>query len=487
MARRNVTTHRFERVERITVAGITPAFANASYANIATEATAAAASARSAVLAFNVYDPSDAAYGAVRDDSSSATMTANVAAIQAAADDAEANDGILVIKGTYYTDANVQFRCHVAAESGVIRVSDTTITAVRAGDATSGAYVADRIMVLPEVYQDGKTALGSGVWGTDVGLELANLISCHVTVRQVNGFATGVHATAIGTGFVYNEISFAHIRNNKINLHLNPQTGGWINECNWYGGRFSYLSGEGTNIVGARHIKVSGNGAHPVNNHRFLKPSIEGDGPEYHIDCETMMYSVFDQARWEATTPKANLNNCSGVVLWQGYNAGSIVVSGSGSLATQLWTRDWAKIVSGGGARGVLRLGNVTSNGNPAITIGATSAASDDLSTAYTVAMGANTTKFKRSTDAQARITIDGQNGRIWGDSTGTADSSGNYIRPIGVSSWQCSKGFGMYGVSAPATQPVANPDTSGATLAELEAEVNQLKALLRSFGLMAT
>lgn len=43
----------------------------------------------------------------------------------------------------------------------------------------------------------------------------------------------------------------------------------------------------------------------------------------------------------------------------------------------------------------------------------------------------------------------------------------------------------GFYGVPGVA-QPAANADTSGATLGQLETEVNQLKALLRSVGLMA-
>jgi hypothetical protein len=45
---------------------------------------------------------------------------------------------------------------------------------------------------------------------------------------------------------------------------------------------------------------------------------------------------------------------------------------------------------------------------------------------------------------------------------------------------------LGFYG-KTPVTQPAANPDTSGASLADLETEVNQLKAMLRSLGLMAT
>jgi len=40
---------------------------------------------------------------------------------------------------------------------------------------------------------------------------------------------------------------------------------------------------------------------------------------------------------------------------------------------------------------------------------------------------------------------------------------------------------------ATPITQPAANADTSGATLPNLEIEVNQLKQLLRNLGLLAT
>ena len=42
-------------------------------------------------------------------------------------------------------------------------------------------------------------------------------------------------------------------------------------------------------------------------------------------------------------------------------------------------------------------------------------------------------------------------------------------------------------GAATPATTQAANADTSGATLGDLETEVNQLKAVLRTFGLIAT
>lgn len=52
-------------------------------------------------------------------------------------------------------------------------------------------------------------------------------------------------------------------------------------------------------------------------------------------------------------------------------------------------------------------------------------------------------------------------------------------------SSAQCT--LFSVGSASPAGTQAANADTSGATLAQLETEVNELKAVLRTFGLIAT
>ena len=87
-------------------------------------------------------------------------------------------------------------------------------------------------------------------------------------------------------------------------------------------------------------------------------------------------------------------------------------------------------------------------------------------------------------------------------DQVGTAGGSnvlmsGNDFRATDYPTWSSGtqglltrvneKGgkLGFFG-AAPVVQPVANADTSGASLGDLETEVNQLKALLRSLGLMA-
>lgn len=72
---------------------------------------------------------------------------------------------------------------------------------------------------------------------------------------------------------------------------------------------------------------------------------------------------------------------------------------------------------------------------------------------------------------------IGGDEYRIW------VDDSGNLRIKQGLPTYD---GDGSaFSTFAFAVQP-ANPDTSGATLPNLEIEVNQIKALLRSIGLMA-
>lgn len=69
---------------------------------------------------------------------------------------------------------------------------------------------------------------------------------------------------------------------------------------------------------------------------------------------------------------------------------------------------------------------------------------------------------------------------------TGTSGANVPLLNGTNVhASAQCTL-FGV-GSATPAATQAANPDTSGVTLANLEIEVNQIKAVLRTFGLIAT
>jgi hypothetical protein len=69
---------------------------------------------------------------------------------------------------------------------------------------------------------------------------------------------------------------------------------------------------------------------------------------------------------------------------------------------------------------------------------------------------------------------------------TGTSGSNVPLLNSANVhGSAQCTA-FSV-GTATPVTTQAANADTSGATLGQLETEVNELKAVMRTFGLIAT
>lgn len=66
---------------------------------------------------------------------------------------------------------------------------------------------------------------------------------------------------------------------------------------------------------------------------------------------------------------------------------------------------------------------------------------------------------------------------------TGTSGATVPLLNGVNV---HASGQFTAFGIGTAATQQAANADTSGATLGQLEIEVNELKAMLRVFGLIA-
>jgi hypothetical protein len=70
---------------------------------------------------------------------------------------------------------------------------------------------------------------------------------------------------------------------------------------------------------------------------------------------------------------------------------------------------------------------------------------------------------------------------------TQNTGTSGATVPLLNGTNVHASGQFTAFGVGTTATQQAANADTSGATLPQLETEVNELKAVLRAFGLIAT
>jgi len=70
---------------------------------------------------------------------------------------------------------------------------------------------------------------------------------------------------------------------------------------------------------------------------------------------------------------------------------------------------------------------------------------------------------------------------------TQNTGTSGANVPLLNGTNIHTSGQFIAFGVGTTATQQAANADTSGATLVQLETEVNELKQILRTFGLIAT
>src|SRR5690606_24447713 len=322
------------------------------------------------VLAALRFDPGHPTYGAIRGTVSPSQRTANRMAIQQAADDAAASGGTLVIKGEYEIDGTVSVRCHVDASDGVLSVVDAAISpALLVGSLTSAERLANRRLMLPSVLQRGKT--GTGWTGTAVGIVASNLYTCQVNIPHVMNFPVGVRFTANGAGNVYNEISLGFLENNKVGLEITTEdASGWTNENVWYNGRFHINSNEGANITGARHIAIRTNG-YQNNNHLFIKPSIEGNGPQYHIASEGAYITII-QGRYEASPPRVRLGpNSSGHTFDQGWGLANVVftIEGNGGAHATSRKRAGDRVHAGGGAAGVMALTNHSSSTNPALTV----------------------------------------------------------------------------------------------------------------------
>lgn len=350
----------------------------------------------------------------------------STAAIQAAIDAAVAADVRVVGQGTFRTSSKITIKCDADFSQAIFNVYSTPAIAVEisTGSAANPTDNLFNVNVWMPLEINNMTKPGTGWAGQGTGVRTVNLNSCRVFFNQIKNFATGLLVTAYSEGNAYNEYHIGALINNQINLQLYANdAGGYVNENNFYGGRFFFYSAEGTNVSGTRHISIptalSATGIQ--NNNIFYKPSVEGDTPQYHIE-NAGQYNTFIQGRYEAspfkvlyvgdTAAKGTYNLIDG-----GYNASAIVFSYSGGASgflNQLNAGADRNIVNGSSTQGVVRLKNVDSNASPIHTLYSTgvnieSAASDEWSVQHC----ANFLAGKQTADDYARLKLDYVNGLV--------------------------------------------------------------------------
>ena len=347
-------------------------------------------------------------FGAVGDG-----VTDDTLAIQAAADVVHGDEDGAVLyfpEGTYSTTATVRIRGNIDGTSGTI-LSDHPGVAVQLGDDTApGIRISRKTLSLPHIVHP-KTTTG---WdSTSVGVRAVNLDACTVHVPLVQDFDTGVFLYGNGQGAAYNTIHVGHLANNKVNLRLGAGTGGWANQNVFLGGRYGHNSSEGTNVTGARHVKID-MPEFPVNTNLWLNPSLEGNTPQFHLELGGTANVILNgryevdggaRIRWGADS----FNN----QILYGYQASGIIETWdpAASPTNVIMASGWSRRVSPGPA--VMENSvSATSPVDVVMASGATQAGAS-TETGYTVTRSATETRMKRATDAHPRIQIAHQDGVI--------------------------------------------------------------------------
>jgi len=114
-------------------------------------------------------------------------------------------------------------------------------------------------------------------WDAVKAVQILNLYSSDIHFKRVEGCADGIYVTTNGgAGTVYNKFYLGRITDNKVGVTLNPTSGGWINENNFYGGRFDFPSGR-SSYAGNWHVRIEYNATHNTNANKFYAPSFESN------------------------------------------------------------------------------------------------------------------------------------------------------------------------------------------------------------------
>ena len=163
----------------------------------------------------------------------------------------------------------------------------------------------------------------------NVGIELLECYTNKIYIPFIENHVIGLLLSANTKGCVYNNITIQEIRNCLTSLKLDNGTNGWINENTFIGGRLWHTS-EYITLYGADIIKIHSKGslAHKNNNNYFLHQCIEGNEGEVNglkIKLEYSNYNVFEDLRYEGTTPKIDSTNSLRNILNNGFELGDVI------------------------------------------------------------------------------------------------------------------------------------------------------------------
>jgi hypothetical protein len=153
-----------------------------------------------------------------------------------------------------------------------------------------------------------------------VGVQAINLYECYFENTSIEGFYVGLQVIASSVGNAYNTYYLGTLRNNKVNLRIDP-TSGWCNENLFVGGQLSFVGETGDN-TGTRQVEIAPPG--PIrdtpNGNTFLNCSWEANFCEYKVFLRGYR-NLFIGCRWEGSSTD---------VAFSGYARENIFIGGWG-------------------------------------------------------------------------------------------------------------------------------------------------------------
>jgi hypothetical protein len=382
-------------------------------------------------------------FGAVGDG-----VTDDTVAIQAAADYCKTTGAQLIgVPGAYVISATLVINCGGDLSMMTLNVNAASVSpAVRIGNTSgSGALALYRYdLKLPNLVNTAKITTGWSGFENAVGVEAGNLYECRLVIPYVYGFGVGASLGGYTAGFVYNEVTLGTLSDNKINLRVAPHAAtGWSNENNFYGGRFSFSSSEGSNVSGCRDILLSnvpGSAIGAPNNNVFYKPALENNAPEFNVDIWGS-FNTFINPRFEVSGGakirfySETAGDTNSNLFVNGYKLINPTYTFDGANSRfNKWigsrTSDSLDYTGNG-----LNIANQSSSGVTAphiqgFTAGVTAIDKTSSSTNWSYRLYAEGLSAKRSTDSFERARLDFSNGRLY-----LGQAAANPIYYFGVAS----------------------------------------------------
>ena len=390
-----------------------------------------------------------------------ATLT--ITDLQTAADSAAVSGAKLVASGSITTDQTLVLRSDADLRGLSITYTGTGV-AVQVGNGTDA--LKNKTITLPTVLCYGHITGGGWAAGT-IGVLVVNADTCTITQISATNFETGLKLLGAGKGTAYCTINLGFLYNNKRNLVLSTDATGWSNQNLFMGGRLAYLSSEGTSVAGTAQIVLEDSASSKPNNNTFINVSVEGNVPEWHLDCSGVN-NVFINTRFEASTGARVrwANSASSNTILNGYYADTITETHGAATLRNVVLGNAAWKIRGGYPGREIQLDVIGSSPSikisgatkPAILLDAVGASqvlavmgADGISdkrnttTDYVLSVTPLAVKLKRVTDVTERLQLDAVNGRIYFGRGVIAPAA--YLGPFADSGIAVSEGDLAFGV----------------------------------------